>query len=54
VAAGIRLVGAPVDLIVVHRDADNARHKARREEIESALTAAGISSDLVPIIPVRS
>lgn len=51
--AGVRLVGAPVDLIVVHRDADDAGHHARQREIEAAVRAVGGNADLVPVIPVR-
>lgn len=53
VTAGLRLVGGPVDLIVVHRDADNAGHAARREEIVEAVSGLHASSALIPVIPVR-
>lgn len=53
VAAGLRLVGAPVDLIVVHRDADNAGRSARLREITSAIDSLHLDSLLIPVIPVR-
>ncbi|WP_327038493.1 hypothetical protein [Micromonospora maris] len=53
VRAGLELVGDPVDVIVVHRDADNAGEHARRLEIESAVRSLGVSTELVPVIPVR-
>ncbi|MEU6023682.1 hypothetical protein [Micromonospora sp. NPDC047134] len=53
VRAGLELVGDTVDVIVVHRDADNAGEHARRLEIESAVRSLGVSTELVPVIPVR-
>ena len=53
VLAGLSLVGQSVDLIVVHRDADNAGPAARRREIEGALQAVAGEPALVPVIPVR-
>jgi hypothetical protein len=53
VSAGLTLLGAPVDVIVVHRDADNAGAAVRRQEIERAVIAAGAASAVVPVIPVR-
>ncbi|GAA0990888.1 hypothetical protein GCM10009555_077370 [Acrocarpospora macrocephala] len=53
VSASIQLVGGPVDLVVVHRDADNAGADTRRNEIEEAVHAAGHCSSIVPVIPVR-
>ncbi|WFE67159.1 DUF4276 family protein [Micromonospora sp. WMMD714] len=53
VAAGLRLVGAPVDLVVVHRDADNAGHDARLREITGAIGSLDVASALIPVIPVR-
>ncbi|MEH1011649.1 hypothetical protein V6U90_00755 [Micromonospora sp. CPCC 206060] len=53
VAAGLKLIGGPVDLIVVHRDADNAGHHARQQEIRTAVTAVDGSAALVPVVPVR-
>ncbi|MFI7549720.1 hypothetical protein ACIBQ2_08225 [Micromonospora sediminimaris] len=53
VRAGLELVDGPVDVIVVHRDADNAGQHARRQEIESAVRSLGATADLVPVIPVR-
>ncbi|GIJ09987.1 hypothetical protein Van01_32010 [Micromonospora andamanensis] len=53
IRAGLQLVDGPVDVIVVHRDADNAGPDARRVEIESAFRSAGTAADLVPVIPIR-
>ncbi|GGM61839.1 hypothetical protein GCM10011608_53720 [Micromonospora sonchi] len=53
VRAGLKLVDGPVDVIVVHRDADNAGQDARRQEIESAVRSLRTAADLVPVIPIR-
>ncbi|SBT45107.1 hypothetical protein [Micromonospora auratinigra] len=53
VSAGLRLAGEPADLIVVHRDADNAGHAARRQEIVTAVSSLKVPSALIPVIPVR-
>jgi hypothetical protein len=53
VRAGLTLAGGPVDLIVVHRDADNAGRHARQQEIESAVQPLAGPAELVPVIPVR-
>ncbi|GGL97360.1 MULTISPECIES: DUF4276 family protein [Micromonospora] len=53
VQAGLKLVGGTVDLIVVHRDADNAGHHARQQEIRTAVQPIGGTAALVPVIPVR-
>ncbi|MDZ5446447.1 DUF4276 family protein [Micromonospora sp. 4G57] len=53
VGAGLALAGGPVDLIVVHRDADNAGRHARQQEIEAAVRSSGGTAELVPVIPVR-
>jgi hypothetical protein len=53
VTAGLKLARGPVDLIVVHRDADNAGHHARRDEITTALRDVTGSAALIPIIPVK-
>jgi hypothetical protein len=42
-----------VDLVFVHRDSDSAGSDARRTEIFSAAEAAGFSSPVVPVVPVR-
>src|SRR5262245_15175338 len=52
-AAGLRLLGAQVDVVVVDRDADKAGSAARREEIDAAASLAGIEGSVVPVIPVR-
>ncbi|MEU2041732.1 hypothetical protein [Nocardia niwae] len=53
VGAGLRLLGGPVDLVVVHRDADNAGPDERRNEIESAVRSVSDSVRAMPVIPVR-
>jgi hypothetical protein len=53
VDAGLKLVDRPVDVIVVHRDADNAGHHARQQEIRNAVRSVGGTAALVPLIPVR-
>ncbi len=37
----------------MHRDADNAGHAVRREEIIGAVSSLGVPSALIPAIPVR-
>ncbi len=51
--AGARLMDAPFDVAVVHRDADNAGWEERRDEIEQAITLAGIECGCIPVIPIR-
>ena len=51
--AGFALVGNGVDLVVVHRDADNAGSDARRAEIRAAIDTFDIEPSTVPVIPVR-
>ncbi|MCK2242866.1 MULTISPECIES: DUF4276 family protein [unclassified Crossiella] len=51
--AGVQLVGKEPDIVVVHRDSDNVDPEKRREEIVRGADAAGISSDVVPVIPVK-
>ncbi|WP_432954880.1 hypothetical protein [Micromonospora haikouensis] len=53
VQAGLDLMHDPVDLLVVHRDADNAGHTARLNEIRGAVVELSGGAALVPIIPVR-
>lgn len=53
VRAGISLMGQDVDVIVVHRDSDNVDPSIRREEIEEAVSALGMASTIIPVIPVR-
>ncbi|GAB3809862.1 hypothetical protein [Micromonospora zhanjiangensis] len=50
--AGLRLTG-PVDVVVVHRDADNAGAEERRREITEAASAVAGDSSCLPVIPVR-
>jgi hypothetical protein len=49
----MRLIGAEVDLVVCHRDADNQGVERRKLEMTTALTEAEFGSYLVPIVPVR-
>ena len=53
VAAALRLVGSDVDLIVVHRDADNAGQAARLAEIENGVQGTTTRARIVPVVPVR-
>jgi hypothetical protein len=53
IVAGRSLVGQALDLIVVHRDADNAGSAARRSELVKAMSVAAAQEHLVPVIPVR-
>lgn len=53
VRAGVELLGGSVDLVVVHRDADNVGALQRREEIVRAVGAVIASATTVPVIPVR-
>lgn len=45
--------GTVSDLTFVHRDADSAGPEARRNEIMHAASASGMTSIVVPVIPVR-
>lgn len=49
----IRLIGGEYDVIVVHRDADNAGREQRVAEIEAAVAHVFPASACVPVIPVR-
>ncbi|MGW3348584.1 hypothetical protein ACWDA3_35270 [Nonomuraea rubra] len=54
VEAGIKLMGGvQPDVVVVHRDADNAGVDARRKEVADAIERAGFVNACVPVIPVR-
>ncbi len=53
IRAGIELIGDNVDIVVIHRDADNVGPDKRRDEIFSAIGAAGTKATALPIIPVR-
>ncbi|MDP9841929.1 DUF4276 family protein [Streptosporangium lutulentum] len=53
VTVGMKLLRDPVDLVVVHRDADNVGHEVRQSEIETAVREAGVTSSVMPVIPVR-
>ncbi|MCO6009681.1 hypothetical protein NE236_32390 [Actinoallomurus purpureus] len=51
--AGMELLGSPVDVIVVHRDADRDGYDARRAEVFGAMHAAGVQAHAVLVIPIR-
>ncbi|GAA2491291.1 DUF4276 family protein [Winogradskya humida] len=51
--AGELLNGGPFDVVVVHRDADNAGDPARRREIEDATKTLSKVPRIIPVIPVR-
>jgi hypothetical protein len=53
VRAGIELAGAGFDVVVVHRDADNAGPDSRTQEIVKAVTAEAATAQVVPVVPVR-
>ncbi|MEV0294689.1 hypothetical protein [Nocardia sp. NPDC050710] len=53
VRAGLDLVDGPVDVVVVHRDADGAGPEHRRNEIVGATTSVAARAVAVPVIPVR-
>jgi hypothetical protein len=51
--AGLELLGGPIDLVVVHRDADSAGASARMSEIREAASGVGTRFAIVMVIPVR-
>jgi hypothetical protein len=51
VEAGIKLMGNRLDLVVVHRDADNVGSDVRRHEITEALNK--IDVECCPVVPVK-
>lgn len=54
IQAGLSLSGQNVDLIVVHRDADNVDPSLRREEVRQATEGlVPRNSTVIPVIPVR-
>lgn len=53
IRAGLELVGKNVDLVVIHRDADNAGPDKRRDEIFSAIGSVETDATALPVIPVR-
>lgn len=53
VTAGIELAKTDFDVIVVHRDADNAGPDARMQEIVRAVTGVSDKAHVVPVVPVR-
>ncbi|MFC0439163.1 DUF4276 family protein [Kutzneria buriramensis] len=53
VHAGIELAKTNFDVVVVHRDADNAGHAARTREIVDAVATVTRGSHVVPVVPVR-
>lgn len=53
VSAGGELMAGVPEVVVVHRDADNAGIAARQQEIVQAVAACSPESSTVPVIPVR-
>jgi hypothetical protein len=53
VRAGLRLLDGSVDVVVIHRDADNAGPQARFDEIAQAVGRVATSFEVVPIVPIR-
>lgn len=53
VAAALSLTGARVDLLVIHRDSDNAGSPARRNEIHEAIEANASGHRHLCVIPVH-
>ncbi|MEV6606740.1 hypothetical protein [Kutzneria sp. NPDC051319] len=53
VVAGIELAKTDFNVIVVHRDADNAGAAARTQEIVEAVTGLAAGARVVPVVPVR-
>ncbi|OLT40730.1 hypothetical protein BJF85_05965 [Saccharomonospora sp. CUA-673] len=51
--AGISLLGAEPDVVIVHRDADNAGVPARRAEITDGVTEVSATLTCCPVIPIR-
>jgi len=49
----LRAAGIATDLAFVHRDADRAGVHTRRTEISDAAAACGVTSIVVPIVPVQ-
>lgn len=49
----LRAEGSEIDVVFVHRDADREGAHARRSEVEQAVSAAGVASLVVPVIPVQ-
>ncbi|MFI9385124.1 DUF4276 family protein [Kutzneria sp. NPDC052558] len=53
VRAGIELAKTDFDVVVVHRDADNAGPDSRVQEISRAVAAEAGAAQVVPVVPVR-
>jgi hypothetical protein len=53
VEKGLELLGGPVEVIVIHREADNAGPEHRLREMREALDRTFCGAELVPVIPVR-
>ena len=51
--AARQLLGHDPEIVVLHRDADNAGREKRLEEMRSAIDEVGLRSLLLPVIPVR-
>lgn len=53
IEAATELADGGIDLIVVHRDADNAGTRSRRDEIDRAVASLRSTATILPVIPVR-
>lgn len=49
----LRDEGFPFDLVFVHRDAEGQEPDLRRMEVASGAAAAGVTSPVVPVVPIR-
>lgn len=54
IRAGLDLAAEAPHCIIVHRDADNAGHAARVQEIQSALTTTDYGGLHIPVVPART
>lgn len=52
-AAALHLTSTPIDLFVVHRDADTAGADARCSEIDDAMASFAPGHPHLPVVPVR-
>lgn len=53
ISASLELTSAPIDLFIVHRDADTEDGSRRCEEIRSALEANAPSHRYLPVVPIH-
>jgi len=52
-SASRELMGAEVDVVIIHRDTDNTDTAKRLAEMHEAMAADGRTVPLIPVIPVR-